>query len=179
MATVTTPTIGVNLTTKVAGTGASFDQGNQFKLGTKVNTTDGGTYMYVHASAAITQYDCVAIDENFEATPVTAVQALDGWFCGFAQVAFSDNDFGWVAISGSNINCSIITGVAADTTLGVPMTSLALTAGSLINYKTSHSVRVAGIVGVAASATSVSVTPEIIATSPRFAGQALVDTTAF
>jgi hypothetical protein len=104
----TYPIAGVDLTEKIAGTGSSSDQGNQFKLGTRIFADDGQEYVYVHASGAITQYYWVGIDEDWEAAMLTDAMAQDGWMIGVAQVAFSDNDFGWVAVRGANLRGSAI-----------------------------------------------------------------------
>ena len=103
---MTFPLAGVDLSAKVAGTGASSDQGNEFTLGMRVFTDDGQEYVYCHASAAITQYYWVGIDENWEVAPLTDAMAQDGWMIGVAQVAASDNDFVWIAVRGANLKGS-------------------------------------------------------------------------
>lgn len=117
MAYATSGMLGVDFDVTTAGTGASFDQGGLFAVGTQVTATDGSIWVYVHASAAIAQYDCVAIDENFEATPMTDTLADAGHQVGFAQVAFDDNDFGWVCRSGANITVNVLASCAADVQL--------------------------------------------------------------
>ena len=82
MTIVTNGAVGVDLAATVTGTGTSYDQGNEFALGTPMQGTDGQRYVYAHASAAIAQYDWVGIDENWEAAPLTKAMADDGWAIG-------------------------------------------------------------------------------------------------
>ena len=162
MSIPTNGVLGVDLTAKVTGTGTSYDQGNDFVLGTLVEATDGQQYVYVHASAAITQYDAVGVDENFEAAPLTAAMAGDGWMVGVAQVAFSDNDFGWVAIRGHNLSCNLLTLCAADVGLRTSGT-----AGKLDDATSGTALR--GIVAVSANTTTATAAFEVLLTYPRSA----------
>lgn len=57
--------------------------------------------MFVHAAGAITQYAWVSIDESFEAAMLTKALADKREGIGVAQVAFADNDYGWVLVRGS------------------------------------------------------------------------------
>ena len=159
MAFVSSGAIGVNLTEVVAGTGSSNNQGNEFALGTNQDAADGGEYIYVHASAAVAQYDAVGIDEDFEAAPVTKAMADDGWFVGFAQVAIADNSFGWVATKGSNIKCNLLISCAADAVLYT-----SATAGSLDDASSSQT-KIDGVVSVATITAATNA--EIIATHPK------------
>lgn len=72
-----------------------------FTLGQTAVDADGNEYIYVHAAGAITQYACVAIDSAFEAAMLTHALAVSEARFGVAQVAFADNDYGWVLIKGS------------------------------------------------------------------------------
>lgn len=162
MAYVTDGCIGIDLSKKIAGTGSSSDQGDQFLLGQKVNATDGGVYMRVHASGAIAQYDFVGIDENFEAAPLTTAMADDGWNIGVAQVAADDNDFLWVACAGSNINGAVLANCAADVALYTSGT-----AGSLDDATTT--TKVDGVVAVTAVGTAAG-NVEVILTHPKSSG---------
>lgn len=93
--------MGTNLSDRVAGTGSSFDQGNQFALGTRVLTKLGGTYLYVHAAEAVAINLWVSIDQNYEVLKLTATELNKGFRVGVAdQAAFADNDFGWVCVDG-------------------------------------------------------------------------------
>lgn len=151
--------LGVDLDATIAGTGTSSDEGNDFALGARVNAEDGQVYMYVHASAAISQYDVVGISETFEAAPLTKAMADDGWGIGAAQVAFADNDFGWVCISGvAEIN--VLASCAPDVKLYTTGT-----AGKL-DDATASQTAIDGIVQADAAVTSAANTTAIL-TWPR------------
>lgn len=128
-------------------------------LGLRVAATDNQEYVYVQANGAITQYDAVGIDENYQAAALTDAMAADGWFIGFAQVAFADNDYGFVATKGSNVRVRVAANCAAD----VPLYTTA-TAGVLDDASTGVT-NIDGIVAVAA--VTAATNTEIIATSPR------------
>lgn len=129
-------------------------------VGTTLDVANMGRYVYVQAVDAIAQYDCVAIDEDFNATPAESTILDANSIVGFAQVAFADNDFGWVALEGTNINCRVITGTGADEALYADSrTSLAGQLQSL----TSLGTLLLGVRNVAASNTSTSVNPEVSA----------------
>lgn len=89
----------------------------QFTLGEHVRGNDGTEWVYVQANGAITQYDCVAIDENFQAAPMTKALADAGHQVGFAQVAFANDAYGWVAIRGADLGCRLKDACAADVAL--------------------------------------------------------------
>lgn len=159
------PIAGVDLATTKAGTGTSFDEGAEFPLGTRVSGPDGTEWMYVHASGAITQYDAVGIDENFEAAALTKAIADDGHTIGFAQVAFTDNDFGWVALRGSNINVRLAASCAADVSLYTTSTA------GVLDDTSASQTKVNGVVAVAAATNTVS-SREALASTYPYAEQA-------
>lgn len=161
MARVTTPIAGVDLTEVIAGTGTSSDEGNEFALGTRVQATDGQEYIYVHASDAITQYMFVGIDENYEAAPLTKAMADDGYSVGVAQVAFADNEFGWVAIRGHNLTGRVAASCAADVALYTTGT-----AGVLDDNPTSQT-NIDGVVVVSANTITSAANEEVLLTWPR------------
>lgn len=151
---------GVNLTETIAGTGTSSNQGNQHTLGTRVSATDNQVYVYVHASEAISQYDFVGIDENWEVAALGSTEAGDGWTIGVAQVALSDNDFGWVAIGGANLQGNVLGACAADTTLRTSATD-----GALDDNTTG--TKIDGVVCVAANTLTTETNVEVLLTWPR------------
>lgn len=89
--------IGVDPTTTTAGT-TTDGAGAPFKLGTKMYRHDGSLWMFVQAAEAISQYMAVGVDEKGQASKLTSALALVSYNIGFAQVAFADNDFGWVLL---------------------------------------------------------------------------------
>lgn len=96
----TTPIIGVDLSSTTAGT-TTDGAGAKFALGTQVTGNDGSVWIYVQASGAITQYSYVCINNEFQAALGTKALVDQGMEIGIAQVAFDDNDFGWVLVKGT------------------------------------------------------------------------------
>lgn len=94
----------------------------EFALGTEVCGTDSSgnysaIYMYVRADAAITQYDAVKIDDDYECTPITtAISGAEPTAVGIAQVAFADAEYGWVVVKGSG-TVNVLSSAAADVKL--------------------------------------------------------------
>jgi hypothetical protein len=162
MAYVLDGTIGVDVTATVAGSGSSSDQGNQFALGKCVKMNDGTEYMYVHAAEAVSQYDWVGVDEDFEASKLTKGMVDDGYYIGIAQVAASDNDFFWIAIRGE-VTGAVLGSCAAD----VPLYSSG-TAGSVDDTSGSQT-KIDGAVATAANGTSAASTTTILLTYPKSA----------
>lgn len=104
---------------------------------------DGKEYAYVQANGAIAQYDVVGIDEAGQAAKLTKAMADDGWKIGVAQVAFADNEFGYVQIRGVT-TLNVLANCAADAVLYTSGT-----AGSLDDDATSQT-KIQGIVATAA-----------------------------
>jgi hypothetical protein len=131
----------------------------EFAVGDYTQGNDGSAWMYVQANGAITQYDWVGVDENFQAGALTAAMAGDGWSVGVAQIAFADNEYGWVAVKGHNITARVGASCAADVVLYTTAT-----AGVLDD---ATGTRIDGVVAVTAnSATSIAST-EVLMTYPR------------
>jgi hypothetical protein len=153
MAITTSGLLGVNLT--------DTPDTAVHTLGTVVDTTDGGSYVYVQANGAIAQYAAVGVDEDFQAAELTKAMADDGWNIGFAQAAFADNDYGWVALRGSNINCKVAISCAADVALYTTGTA------GVLDDEASGQTKIDGVVAV--TAVTAATNTEIIATYPRSA----------
>lgn len=140
MAYATDGSIGVGLATTTAGT-TTDGVGALFTLGQKVIGNNGTEWIYVQAGAAITQYDCVLINKSNQAVPITSTLATQAsgssnHTVGFAQVAFADNDFGWVALKGAGISCRGVALASGDVRLFTTATAGVLgtsSAGVLIN----------------------------------------------
>ena len=152
MAFATSGCLGVDFT--ATPTSAEFD------LGTTVAGTDGSEWVYVQANGAIAQYDAVGVDENYQAAALTKAMADDGWFVGAAQVAFADNDYGWVCVKGSNVSVNLLTLCAADVALYTSGT-----AGKLDDTSSSQT-KVDGVVAVTGGVTGTTAT-EVIMTHPK------------
>lgn len=104
---------------------------------------DGKEYVYVQAASAIAAGDVVAIDETGQAALVTKARADDGHKIGVAQVAFADNDYGYVQVKGVCI-VNVLANCAADVALYSSATS-----GSLDDTDASQT-KILGIVATAA-----------------------------
>ncbi len=90
----------------------------EHNLGQNIRATDNSIWVYVQANGAITQYDAVGIDENFQAAALTKTMADSGHGVGFAQVAFADNEYGWVASHApGNVSVRCAASCAADVNL--------------------------------------------------------------
>lgn len=139
--------------------GATTDK--KFGLGDKFMDDQGRCWVYVQANGAITQYDFVGIDENFQAAPLTTAMAGDGWFVGVAQVAFTDNDYGWVACQGANgLTARVAASCAADAALYTTAT-----AGVVDDATTT--TKIDGVVAVATNTTTAVANVEVLLTFPR------------
>lgn len=130
------------------------------KLGTRISVSDNGEAVYVQAGSAITQYHTVGIDENFAAYPLTKAMADDGWNIGFAQVALTKDNYGWVHTKGSDIKATGAAACAPDVALYTTATAGVLDDTSLNQTK---------LDGVVFAATASGTSAEIIATFPRSA----------
>jgi hypothetical protein len=139
---------------------AQEDSSAKHTLGTRVQGTDGTIWQYCLAGEAIAAYDCVAIDEDHTMKKMTKALADDGHRPGFAQMAFTNAYYGWVAIHGSNINVTVLGSCAADAALYTSATS-----GALDDSATSQT-EIHGLVIVASAATA-STNKECIANTPH------------
>ena len=83
----------------------------------------GGHWKYVQANGAITIYAVVKVDNDGQATALTtAISGVEPTQVGIAQVAFADNDYGWVFVgpgagTGSGIKVNNLVACAADVKL--------------------------------------------------------------
>ena len=135
----------------------------QFKLGTRGRGQDNQQYVYVQASGAIDQYDCVLIDEDFQAVSSLHANAGASHLAGWPQVAMADNEYGWAVLSGSNF-----LGNVADNTTADAQLYFSSTAGTLNSLATQGAgtayVALDGVVVVAAA--SGGGASELLATYP-------------
>lgn len=74
----------------------------EFELLTESADQDGNVYTYVQADGALGQYDCVVIDETGQAVVanLTTTASAFGDKAGAVQVAFADDEYGWVLRAG-------------------------------------------------------------------------------
>lgn len=75
-----------------------------FELGTSTYDDKGSRWEYVQAAGVINIYDYVKVDDDFQAAAgtTTLLPATQPARVGCAQVAFADNDYGWVVRSGQH-----------------------------------------------------------------------------
>jgi len=119
--------LGVDVDRVTAGT-TTDGAGAEHQLGTEIVASDGITYRYVQAGAAISTTTnepyALAIDENNQAVKLTAALALVGHRIGFApRQIIGDNAFFWARMRGTfpirvaaSVNADALLGmVAADT----------------------------------------------------------------
>lgn len=136
------------------------DSTKKFGEGDRATGSSGTVWVYVQASGAITQYDWVAIDENFQAAAGTDALAGVGHMIGFAQVAFADNEWGWVAIEGSDIKVRAAPSCVADGNLWSFTTS-----GVLDDATSAGAIEIHGVTTITTVATNTTAV-EIIARAP-------------
>ena len=79
----------------------TLDRDPTFAAGTRAKGNNGSEWMYVGpAAAVVNQYDVLWITQNFAPSQITANLVKTAGFVGFAQVAFTTSDYGWVMLSG-------------------------------------------------------------------------------
>lgn len=132
----------------------------QFSLGDVVTGSDGSEWVYVQADGAIDQYDVVTVDEGFQATPATVATTIDGNQLSFAQIAFADNEYGWVARRGGEL----IVAVSGTSTVNVAI-YIGTVSGHLST--TASSATVAGVALQTASSTSTGTSATAIVSWPK------------
>lgn len=93
--------VGTDPDTTYTGT-STAGAGAPFKLGTVAAASDGNTYVFVQASAAVAKYAAAFINTTFQMSELTkAVAAANSGRPVFPQVAFAQYDFGWAVLHGS------------------------------------------------------------------------------
>lgn len=164
MAYPTSNMLGVALGTAYATLGGSEPGSPQ--LGTLVDANDGSVWMFVKASTTLTQYDCLAIDEDFKANPITAALASAGQTIGWAQAAIAPATapYFWAALQGrAGLNIRVASSCAADVALYT-----SATAGVLDDSATATQALVEGVVIVTTQASTTGLAgTEAIITFPR------------
>lgn len=139
MPTYVSKTLGARL--NAAETDASH------ALGTMVEANDGTLFVYVQADGAISASDLLTIDQAYQATRATIANAMTGLRLGVAQIAFADNEYGWVAVSGNPLSVN----VSATSTLNVAL-YIGTTSGHVST--TAGSATLAGIAFLTANAST-------------------------
>lgn len=156
MAFPTTGTIGARFTT-TDGTSP------QFAPLSRIHGNNGGEWVYILANGAISNGDLVAITTSGTGTRATAALAATGSELAFAQCAFADTEYGWVAVNGQPMTVQ----VSATSTLQAVL-YVATTSGKLST--TASSGTLAGIALLTASTTAVASTYLAVVTWPKCVG---------
>jgi hypothetical protein len=107
--------------------GAKLDETHteaKFALGTHAHGNNNSEWVYVQASASITQYDAVTIQADHKLAQLTIDGGKAAQAVGFAQVAFAPADYGWVMVRGKPLvrlaaDCEPLLAIYATATGGV------------------------------------------------------------
>lgn len=132
--------------------GTRLDEANDsalFTLGQVVQGTDGTEWMYCVASGAVTAYQAVGINEDYDTYGLTTALAAQSDRVGFAQFAMSSGQYGFVAVKGSNIKVRTKASCAADSQLWTTAS-----AGVLDDATAAGAYKIDGVVCVAAAGTA-------------------------
>lgn len=101
--------VGIDLT--------DVSSARKYTLGTTLQASDAGEYVYVCNVSAITTGMCVAIDSGFTAAAITTALARTRNNFAFVQSPFLASQNGWVAKNGDGIKIR----TAASTLPNVPL----------------------------------------------------------
>lgn len=133
----------------------------EFALGTVMGGIDGNEWMFVEANGTITQYDCVAIDEDNLAVAITHALAAAGHTIGFSQLTLADGEYAWIPLRGSNVKVRAAASCAKDVQLYTTAT-----AGVLDDTATSTAKLIRGVVLATVNGTAAVASVEVRATYP-------------
>lgn len=137
----------------------------QFTLGDRLNGTNDSLWVYVLANGAISSGDCVMITTSGTATRATAAGVnVVNQEIGFAQFAFADLEYGWVARNGYGLTVSV-----SATTSGSAVLYIGTTSGKLSNTSSSGTLAGVQVATISSTATFTTTTgslswPRCIAT---------------
>lgn len=108
-------------------TSSTILYGKGFGLGDSSTDQNGAEWRYVQASAAITQYDTVWVNETYDAAPITKALAGTTGQVASAQVAFASGDYGWVQVANGAVTLRVAASSTADSNLWTSDTAGVLT----------------------------------------------------
>lgn len=136
--------------TSLAGTNtADTSTTKEHALGTVATGTDGTEWVYCQASGAVTIYQAVGINEDYDCYALTSTLAAQSDKIGFAQVAIPASSYGWVATRGSNIKVRTKASAVADTQLWTTAS-----AGVLDDATAAGALKIDGVVLVSSASTA-------------------------
>jgi hypothetical protein len=104
-------------TAAVSSTNSPDNPGPPFRIGDTCESSNGGEFMFVKASSAISQYDFVGISTNFNAAQLTSTTAAAAPIVAVAQVAIASGAYGWVCLRGGAVSGNVILSTAASVAL--------------------------------------------------------------
>lgn len=153
---VTTPSEGINFNTTytaydqtaaITSTNSPDNPGPPFSPGTKMEGTNGTSFTFVKASAAIALGDvCQITTLTYAATGVTTANGLLGNQLGVAQVAIASGSYGWLQRAGACSNINVIGATVPNVLLYTTTT-----AGTIDDASTTGNKTISGIVITATS----------------------------
>jgi len=79
-----------------------------FTIGETCESSNGGEFMFVKASSAISQYDFVGISTNYNAASLSTSTTAAAPVVGVAQVAIASGSAGWVCLRGGGVSGNVI-----------------------------------------------------------------------
>lgn len=88
-----------------------------FVIGETVESSNGGEFMFVKASSAISQYDFVGISTNFNAAPLSVSTTAAAPVVAVAQVAIASGSYGWVCLRGGAVSGNVLLSCATSSAL--------------------------------------------------------------
>lgn len=88
-----------------------------FFKGQTVETSNGGLFMFVQASSAISQYDFVGISTDFTAASLSVSTTGAAPILAVAQTAIASGYRGWVCLRGGGVSGNVILSTAASAAL--------------------------------------------------------------
>lgn len=158
--------IGVSLTRRDARNTVTSSAKPMHAYGDITIGNNGNRALYVKAGEAITQYDALAVDENFTAKKLTRVLALVGHRIAWCQADdVVTNDSFWAVVEGP-VTGRLTASVAADAALYIRTGS---TAGVLDDLVTASGTLLNGVVAVSANATTGNANRGLFLTYPHVA----------
>lgn len=137
-----------------------------FKLGERCHDSGGGSWVYVQANGAITQYDAVKVDNDYQIVPITtAISGSEPTNVGLAQVAYADNEYGWVFEGpGGGVNSGIKVRALTLCATDVKLYTNATTAGTVDDTPTSMDL-IQGLTIVATNSSGSTAAMEVFAST--------------
>lgn len=142
-------------------TNSPDNPGPPFTVGTKVIGSNGSEYVFVLAGSAITQFQAVSLDANFNAVPLTTALGLQLLPIAFAtQTAIANAAYGWVQITGEGMSVLC----RANTT---KLTALYTSTSAGVVSSVSSSVLIAGLILTTSGSTTSRTAKAAIASWPR------------